>query len=175
MLCELLVKRDIKAAFKGFQVFFNGVGSSFSSIVSLLVCADIFAQGLQAIGTVNYLIQLTTHAGFGVNAMAVAMTLMVCVTGVITGSGVAAFFAFSGLAEIATKFGVSTLTMILPMQLMAGMGRSISPVAEVIIAVSKTAGCSPFEVVRRTAIPAIGGIPDHAATQLPVQRTGLIE
>lgn len=159
MLCELLVKRDIKAAFKGFQVFFNGVGSSFASIVSLLVCADIFAQGLQAIGTVNYLIQLTTHAGFGVNAMAVAMTLMVCVTGVITGSGVAAFFAFSGLApEIATKFGVSAVTMILPMQLMAGMGRSISPVAGVIIAVSKTAGCSPFEVVRRTAIPAIGGI-----------------
>lgn len=44
------------------------------------------------------------------------------------------------------------------MQLMAGMGRSISPVAGVIIAVSKTAGCSPFEIVRRTAIPAIGGI-----------------
>ena len=159
LLCELLTKRDVQAAFKGFQVFFAGVGNAFTSIVSLLVCADVFAQGLQAFGTVNTLIELTQHAGFGVNAMAVAMTLMVCVTGVITGSGVAAFFAFNGLAPaIATQYGVSAVTMILPMQLMAGMGRSISPVAGVIIAVSKTAGCSPFEIVRRTSIPAIGGI-----------------
>ena len=159
MLCELLVKRDLGVAFKGFQVFFNGVGSTFASIVSLLVCADVFAQGLQVIGAVGYMIDMTSHAGFGVNAMSVAMTLMVCVTGVITGSGVAAFFAFSGLAPaIAAKLGVSAVTMILPMQLMAGMGRSISPVAGVIVAVAKAGECSPFEIVRRTALPAAFGI-----------------
>lgn len=159
MGCELVVKRDIKAAFKGFQVFFNGVGSTFASIVSLLVCADVFAQGLQAIGTVGFMIDSINQAGFGVNLMAVAMTLMVCVTGMITGSGVAAFFAFSGLAPaIAAKFGVSAVTMVLPMQLMAGMGRAISPVAGVIIAVSKAGECSPFEIVRRTMVPAVGGI-----------------
>ena len=38
------------------------------------------------------------------------------------------------------------------------MNSSLVKVAGVIIAVSKTAGCSPFEIVRRTAIPAIGGI-----------------
>ena len=53
MACELLVKRDARAVFKGFQVFFNGIGSSFASVVSLLVCADVFAQGLQAIGAVD--------------------------------------------------------------------------------------------------------------------------
>ena len=159
LVCELIVKRDVQAVFKGFQAYFAGVGNAFTSIVSLLVCADVFAQGLQVLGTVNTLIGLTQEAGFGFNAMSVAMTLMVCVTGVITGSGVAAFFAFNGLAPtIAAKYGVSAVTMILPMQLMAGMGRSISPVAGVIIAVSKTAGCSPFEIVRRTSIPAIGGI-----------------
>ena len=159
LACELVVKRDVKGAFKGFQAYFAGVGNAFTSIDSLLVCADVFAQGLQVFGTVNALIDLTQQAGFGFSAMSVAMTLMVCVTGVITGSGVAAFFAFNGLAPaIAAKYGVSAVTMILPMQLMAGMGRSISPVAGVIIAVSKTAGCSPFEIVRRTAIPVIGGI-----------------
>jgi DcuC family C4-dicarboxylate transporter len=77
----------------------------------------------------------------------------------ITGSGVAAFFAFSGLAPgIATKFGVSAVTMVLPMQLMAGMGRAISPVAGVVIAVSRAGECLPFEIVRRTMIPALGGI-----------------
>jgi DcuC family C4-dicarboxylate transporter len=159
MACELLVKRDFKLVFKGFQVFFASIGSTFAAVVSLLVCADVFAQSLQAIGAVGYMIDSVREAGFGVNVMAVMMTLMVGATAMITGSGVAAFFAFSGLApSIAAKFGVSAVTMVLPMQLMAGMGRAISPVAGVIIAVSKAGACSPFEIVRRTMIPALGGI-----------------
>jgi C4-dicarboxylate transporter, DcuC family len=159
LACELLVKRDIRTAFKGFQVFFNGIGSSFAGVVSLLVCADVFAQGLEVVGAVGYLIDAVRNAGFGVNVMAVIMTLMVGVTAMITGSGVAAFFAFSGLAPgIATNFGVSAVTMVLPMQLMAGMGRAISPVSGVIIAVSKAGECLPFEIVRRTIIPSIGGM-----------------
>jgi len=159
LVCELLVKRDVKMVFRGFQVFFNSIGSSFASVVSLLVCADVFAQGLEVVGTVGYLIDSVRNAGFGVSVMAIIMTLMVGATAMITGSGVAAFFAFSGLAPgIAAKFGVSAVTMILPMQLMAGMGRAISPVSGVIIAVSKAGDCLPFEIVRRTFIPAIGGM-----------------
>ncbi|SDN99389.1 C4-dicarboxylate transporter, DcuC family [Afipia sp. GAS231] len=159
LVCELLVKRDVRTAFRGFQVFFNSIGSSFASVVSLLVCADAFAQGLEVVGAVGYMIESVRNAGFGVDAMAVIMTLMVGVTAMITGSGVAAFFAFSGLAPgIATNFGVSAVTMVLPMQLMAGMGRAISPVSGVIIAVSKAGECLPFEIVRRTLIPSIGGM-----------------
>lgn len=159
LICELLVKRDIRTAFKGFQVFFNGIGSSFASVVSLLVCADVFAHGLEVVGAVDYMIDSVRDAGFGINVMALVMTLMVGVTAMITGSGVAAFFAFSGLAPgIATNFGVSAVTMILPMQLMAGMGRAISPVSGVIIAVSKAGECRPFEIVGRTIIPSIGGM-----------------
>jgi DcuC family C4-dicarboxylate transporter len=157
--CELLVRRDFKAACKGLQVFFKGMGSMFTSIVSLLVCADVFAQGLQIIGAVDFIIQTVQAAGFGFGNMTVVMALLVCVTAALTGSGVAAFFSFSGLAPgIAAKFGESAVSMILPMQLMAGMGRSISPVAGVIIAVSKAGECSPFMIVRRTLLPAVGGM-----------------
>ncbi len=157
--CELLVRRDFKVACKGVQVFFKGMGSMFASIVSLLVCADVFAQGLQIIGAVDFIIHTVQAAGFGFGNMTVVMALLVCVTAALTGSGVAAFFSFSGLAPgIAAKFGESAVSMILPMQLMAGMGRSISPVAGVIIAVSKAGECSPFMIVRRTLIPAAGGM-----------------
>ncbi|CAI0837655.1 C4-dicarboxylate transporter DcuC [Serratia fonticola] len=157
--CELLVRRDFKTACKGIQVFFKGMGTMFTSIVSLLVCADVFAQGLQIIGTVDFIIHTVQAAGFGFGNMTIVMALLVCVTAALTGSGVAAFFSFSGLAPgIATKFGESAVSMILPMQLMAGMGRSISPVAGVIIAVSKAGECSPFMIVRRTLIPAVGGM-----------------
>jgi DcuC family C4-dicarboxylate transporter len=159
LACELLVRRDVRTVFKGFQVFFNSIGSTFASVVSLLVCADVFAQGLEVLGVVSYLIESIRNAGFGVNVMAVVMTLMVGVTAMITGSGVAAFFVFSGLAPgIAAKLGVGAVAMLLPMQLMAGMGRAISPVSGVVIAVSKAGECPPFEIVRRTFIPAIGGM-----------------
>lgn len=157
--CELLVRRDFKVACKGVQVFFKGMGTMFTSIVSLLVCADVFAQGLQIIGAVDFIIHTVQTAGFGFGSMTIVMALLVCVTAALTGSGVAAFFSFSGLAPgIAAKFGESAVSMILPMQLMAGMGRSISPVAGVIIAVSKAGECSPFMIVRRTLIPAAGGM-----------------
>lgn len=156
---ELIVKRNFKEVCKGFQVFFKGMGNMFISVVSLLVCADIFAQGLKMIGAVNFIINSAQNSGFGVGMMTVVMAILVCVTAAITGSGVAAFFAFSKLApSIAAKYGVSAASVILPMQLMAGMGRSISPVAGVIIAVSKAGECSPFMIVRRTIIPAIGGM-----------------
>jgi DcuC family C4-dicarboxylate transporter len=158
-ICELIVTRDFKACCKGVQVFFKGMGGMFTSIVSLLVCADIYAQGMQKIGAIEYLLESVQGAGFGFASMTLVMTLLVGVTAVLTGSGVAAFFSFSGLApSIAAKFGESAVSMILPMQLMAGMGRSISPVAGVIIAVSKAGECSPFMIVRRTLIPALGGI-----------------
>ena len=80
LVCELLVKRDVRAVFKDFQVFFNSIGSSFASVVSLLVCADVFAQGLEVVGAVGYLIDSVRGAGFGVDVMAVLMTLMVGVT-----------------------------------------------------------------------------------------------
>ncbi|AMG91619.1 C4-dicarboxylate transporter DcuC [Citrobacter amalonaticus] len=156
---ELITTRDFKACCKGLQVFFKGMGSMFTSIVSLLVCADIYAQGLQKIGAVDYLLQSVQNAGLGFTSMTLVMTILVGITAVLTGSGVAAFFSFSGLApSIAAKFGESAVNMILPMQLMAGMGRSISPVAGIIIAVSKAGECSPFMIVRRTLLPALAGI-----------------
>jgi DcuC family C4-dicarboxylate transporter len=159
LMCELLVKRDAKSAFKGFQVFFSGMGKMFTSVVSLLVCADVFAQGFQATGAMSFIIDSVQGAGLGVATMTVVMTLLVGITATLTGSGVAAFFAFSKLApEIAKSFGVSAVSMILPMQLMAGMGRAISPVSGVVIAVSKAGECSPFKIVQRTLIPGIGGM-----------------
>ncbi|MDR0578021.1 MAG: C4-dicarboxylate transporter DcuC [Candidatus Accumulibacter sp.] len=139
LVCELLTKRDAKNVFKGFQTFFNGMGKMFASVVSLLACANVFTQGFQATGAVSFVIDSVSGMGLGGTAMTVVMTLLVGATAIITGSGVAGFFAFSGLApDMAAGFGISAVSMILPMQLVAGMGRALSPVAGVIVAVSKS-------------------------------------
>ncbi|MGL4978942.1 MAG: C4-dicarboxylate transporter DcuC, partial [Plesiomonas sp.] len=46
----------------------------------------------------------------------------------------------------------------LPMQLAAGIGRTISPITGVIVAVAGAAGVSPFDLVKRTAIPMLGAL-----------------
>jgi DcuC family C4-dicarboxylate transporter len=43
--------------------------------------------------------------------------------------------------------------MILPMQLSASMGRTVSPVAGLIIAVSEIAGVTTLQIVKRNSIP----------------------
>jgi DcuC family C4-dicarboxylate transporter len=59
---------------------------------------------------------------------------------------------------MAAKFGSDAVSMLLPMQLTAGLARSMSPVAGVIIAVSDAGECTPFDIIKRTAIPVAGGI-----------------
>lgn len=159
LVCELIRIREPKAALKGFMAFFEGMGQMFSQIVSLVICTQIFAAGLQTIGAVDFLIHSAQGIGFGAAAMTLVMCAIVIVTAVITGSGVATFFSFGGLApKIAAGFAVPAASILLPMQFCAALARAMSPVAGVVIAVSGAGRCSPMEIVRRTAVPVCGGL-----------------
>ena len=56
---------------------------------------------------------------------------------------------------IASKFGVHSADMLLPLQTMTGFGRTLSPVTGAIVAVAGIAGVSPFQIVKRNAIPLV--------------------
>lgn len=51
--------------------------------------------------------------------------------------------------------GVPAAAMLLPLQVMAGFGRTLSPVTGAIVAVAGIAGVSPFQIVKRNAIQLI--------------------
>ena len=88
----------------------------------------------------------------GVWVMLLIMLTIMVVATVVTGSGNAAFFAFSPLLpEAAASVGINAAILAVPVQLSAGIARTMCPIAGVIIAVSGIAGLSPFELVRRTA------------------------
>lgn len=75
------------------------------------------------------------------------------------GSGNASFLSFATLAPtVAAKFGVPAVTMLLPMQLASSIGRSVSPIAAVVIACAGIARVSPFEIVKRTSVPMAGAL-----------------
>ncbi len=159
IMFEIIRYRSIKQPLKDIMVFFQGMGQMFTTVVTLIVAAGVFATGLKTIGFINGLTSGAEALGMVGFAMTMVLVLIISTTAFITGSGNAAFYSFAELAPpLAIKFGISSVAMLLPMQLAAGLARSFSPVAGVIIAVAGAANVSPFDVVKRTLVPMLGGM-----------------
>jgi len=135
-------------------VFWHGMGNIFKTVVTLIIVADVFSKGLIALGVIDALVFASQNIGFGVVGIAVIMTLLIFVSSIIMGSGNASFFAFAPLSsKISETYEVSSSLFVLPMNLSASMGRTVSPISGVLIAVSELAGVSPIDLVKRNAIP----------------------
>ncbi|MEL6184962.1 MAG: C4-dicarboxylate transporter DcuC, partial [Myxococcota bacterium] len=153
-LVHLLRTRDLEASLHSLQIFFGGMASIFKSVVTLIIAADMFSKGLIALGFIRALLALADGAGLGATGVGVAMTVLIFMASVLMGSGNASFFAFGPLVpRIAAGLGADPLRMILPMQLSASMGRSVSPIAGVVIATAEIARVEPLALARRNALP----------------------
>ncbi|MDY0592591.1 C4-dicarboxylate transporter DcuC [Pasteurella multocida] len=154
MLFEFVRKKDVKQVFAEMQVFFDGMGKQFAAVVTLIVAGETFAKGLTAVGAIDTIISGAQTFGFGVFLMTLVMVLIIALSAIVMGSGNAPFFAFAALApKVAGGLGISPVLMVLPMQLVAGIARSMSPITAVIVAVSGVANVSPFDLIKRTALP----------------------
>lgn len=159
MLFEYIRSRDAKKVFASLQIFFDGMGVQFATVITLIVAGETFANGLKAIGAIETIISGAQGAGFGGELMIIVMTAVIAVSAIVMGSGNAPFFAFAALAPtVADKMGLQAVAMLLPMQFASSIARSVSPITAVIVAVSGLANVSPFDVVKRTAIPMAGAM-----------------
>lgn len=154
MIFELIRTKSLKAVYESLKIFWSGMGNIFKTVVTLIIAADIFAKGLISLGFIDGLIDISQSLGFGAIGIGIVMTIMIFLASMLMGSGNASFFAFGPLVpKIAKQLGVESTSIILPMQLSASMGRTVSPVAGVIIAVSDVAGVTTLEIVKRNLIP----------------------
>lgn len=150
---DFITRRSFRESTKNTQAVFEGMGKVFTSTVGLICCAELFALGMNKLGGISTLISMAASMeSAGVWVMLLIMLTIMVVATVVTGSGNAAFFAFSPLLpEAAASVGINAAILAVPVQLSAGIARTMCPIAGVIIAVSGIAGLSPFELVRRTA------------------------
>ncbi|MEG0807542.1 MAG: C4-dicarboxylate transporter DcuC, partial [Alistipes sp.] len=156
MAFDLVRYRSLGAMFHSLKTFWNGMGKTFSGVITLIVCAEIFSKGLIGLGFVDALVDVTMNIGLSGITIGVMMTLLIFLVAMLMGSGNASFFSFGPLVpDIAARIGVTPISMMLPMQMSAGLGRSVSPIASVIIAVSDIAGVSAFDVMKRNLIPVV--------------------
>ena len=156
LIFEFIRTKKIKEVMNSLQTFWNGMGNIFKSVVTLIITADIFAKGLISLGFIDGLISLAQNLGFGAIGIGIIMTIMIYLASMLMGSGNASFFAFGPLVpKIAKSLGVESTSIILPMQLSASMGRTVSPVAGVIIATAEIAKVSTIDIVKRNLIPLV--------------------
>ncbi|PMN72224.1 C4-dicarboxylate transporter DcuC [Enterovibrio norvegicus] len=159
MVCDFIYTRDGKAVAASLKVYLEGMGAVFSSVVSLIISAQVFVVGLTAIGFIDMLLGSAANLGLGYLAMVIMLVAIIVLVTMLSGSGNASFFSFSNLApEVAAQVGTTAAHVAMPMQLAAGLMRSASPVAGVVIACAGVANVSPIELAKRTMFPMLGGL-----------------
>ena len=166
VICLLLVATiDFLRTFSAKQVYENlnaayqGMADAFSSVVMLLVAAGVFAQGLSTVGFIHSLIDSVQSFSSGGFVMMIALAIITALAAITTGSGNAPFYAFVELIpKLATQMGINPAYLTIPMLQASNIGRSLSPVSGVVVAVSGMAKISPFEVVKRISVPMIVGL-----------------
>ena len=156
LIFELVRSRNLALFFAGIKYFWEGMGNLFMKVVTLIVCAEIFASGLIGLGFIEALVTGSMHLNLSGAAVGILIAVIVFMAGVLMGSGNAAFFSFGPLVpNIAQKFGLATADIITPIQFASSMGRTVSPISGVVVAISEIAGVSAFDLAKRNIIPFV--------------------
>ncbi|EPW5277390.1 TPA: anaerobic C4-dicarboxylate transporter DcuC [Yersinia enterocolitica] len=156
---EFLRSFNAKTVFTGLEVAYRGMADAFATVVMLLVAAGVFAQGLSTIGFISGLIGLAQSFGTGGIIMMLVLVTITMLAAMTTGSGNAPFYAFVELIpKLAAQMGINPAYLVIPMLQASNLGRTLSPVSGVVVAVAGMAKISPFEVVKRTSVPVLVGL-----------------
>ena len=146
-----------KQVFQDAMAMIKGMGSLFSTIVALIIAAEVFATGIKLCGLITLLLDGANAGGLGITGMSAVLSGLIAVVSFLTGSGVGALTSLGSIAtDVANGLGGNVTQLISSMQFTAGLARGISPVAGATIVVAAAAGVSPIAIVRRTAIPMAG-------------------
>lgn len=156
MTCEMIRYKDFRKVAASIQTFFKGMGDQFANTVTLIVAGETFAFGLTSLGIVKEFVAAIQSVAITADFVAVIVAIIIMALSVVMGSGVASMFAFAPLVpNFAKELGGNAVTMLLGMQNAASVGRLLSPISAVMIAVAGIANISSFDLVKRTAVPVI--------------------
>ena len=155
---DFLRSFNAKQTFDNLIVAYRGMADAFAGVVMLLVAAGVFAQSLSTIGFITNLIDSAQSFGGSAFFMMLVLAVITILATMATGSGNAAFYAFAELIpKLATQMGVNPAFLTIPMLQASNLGRGLSPVSGVVVAVSGMGKISPFEIVKRMSVPMLVG------------------
>lgn len=159
VLVETLRLKSFKKVQDTAVEMFKGMGQGFSQVVMLVVGGSLFTSTIQTLGIIDSImasVEASSSAGIVTTLIFSGATTLF---GILSGGGLAMFYAVIELIPgIAEKAGIDGILISLPMQMIANLTRTISPVAAVVMIVASTVGVSPIRILKRTSVPTIIGI-----------------
>lgn len=159
VLVETLRLKSFKKVQDTAVEMFKGMGQVFSQVVMLVVGGSLFTSAIQTLGIIDSImasVEASSSAGIVTTLIFSGATTLF---GILSGGGLAMFYAVIELIPgIAEKAGIDGILISLPMQMIANLTRTISPVAAVVMIVASTVGVSPIRILKRTSVPTIIGI-----------------
>lgn len=152
MIAMLITRKELSALTKQ---FFEGLGYGYVHVISLIITAACFIEGLKLVGLTNKLVSLIAGDTVVGNTMSMFSTMFLAV---ISGSGTAPSVTFSktvlphlvqqmGLAQAVDAGALGAIG--------ATFGRTMSPVAAIVIFASSLSNVQPVQVVKQTSIPLL--------------------
>ena len=153
-LIDALHVRSFNKTLTSMSVFWRGMGNGFSSVVVMIIAADIFAEGLMRMGVIDTMVSLAESVRIGKTGITVMLAVLTMLSTVITGSATASFAAYGAIApNVAFQFGADPLQVVLTVQLLTGFARALTPISIVIIALAEAVDVPPIKLVRYHLVP----------------------
>jgi DcuC family C4-dicarboxylate transporter len=137
------------------SAFFDGAGYGYSHVISLIVAASTFAEGIRRSGLIEILIHALSPwpAAAVVVAMAAPWSLaFVAGTGIAPAIAIMEFFV-----PVAGEMGIDPVRLGTLTALGAHFGRTMSPAAAVVMMAARLADTKASDLVRRVAVPLLAG------------------
>ena len=152
MLVLLVQRRDVSSHVKS---FFEGMGFAYVHIISLIIASSCLIEGMTQVGLTDRLVALVTGTGvIGKLAAGFFPGLLAVISG--TGLGPSVAFAKAVLPPLKDNLPLA-LDLGTLAAIAASFGRTMSPVAAVVIFAGTLTGVSPWKLIQRVAPVLLAG------------------
>lgn len=159
IFCEMIRLKSIQKGMQSIQVFFDGMGVGFKTVVIQVVAALTFVEGLKIIGVIDLLTDSINQLSGARIVLTGFFCLLALGVGLLSGSGLALFYACVELMpSFAASAGMNPMLLAIPMQFVSHLVKSISLVSPTVIIISSMMNISGFTLIKRTMIPALIGM-----------------
>jgi len=138
------------------SAFFEGAGYAYTHVISLIVAASTFAEGIRLSGLIGLLIRMMPSRAV---AMVVATGSAWCLA-FISGTGIAPAVAIMEFfVPAAGSMGIDPTRLGAITAIGAHFGRTMSPAAAVVAMSARLSDSQPSDLIRQVAVPLlIGGL-----------------
>jgi DcuC family C4-dicarboxylate transporter len=137
------------------SAFFEGAGYAYTHVISLIVAASVFAEGVKLSGLIEVLTKSTASSPGLVTLLGLFLPWSLAV---ISGTGIAPAVSVMEFFVPATEgMGLDPVRLGTLSAMGAHFGRTMSPAAAVVAISARLSETSPRELVRLVSIPLLAG------------------